>query len=296
VSPSAVGPLKATVVVRSVGNIGSSSHVLQAQLTKTYDLVDAAIGIRGNASRVNFSGNSIFISGVDHDPSTGNPVPGAQGRHAVSTSDDTLRGLVTQAMGNPPQQGILNSDTAVPAIATSNLISQNIINQLAGGLCSSPGVSLTSISSDGNLILENQAWGTLASPQLRCIEGPPTSGDGVTLSGVITGAGILIIKDADLILTGTFRWEGLIIATGSEVGLKVIGSGSKEILGGVLINETGSPGNKTAILDIQGNLRMLFSRQALDRAAGLIPAPVLEKVYAALPSAISQQYWRTVSP
>jgi hypothetical protein len=296
ISPVVVGPLAAKVVVRSVGTIGSSSHVLQAQLTKTYDLADAALGIRGNASSVNFSGNSIFISGVDHDSSTGNPVPGTQGRHAVSTSDDTLRGLVIQAMGNPPQQGILDSDSAVPSIGTSNLVPPTIINQLAGGLCSAPGVSVTSIPSDGSLILENQAWGTPASPQLRCIEGLPTSGDGVTLSGAISGAGILIIKDADLILTGDLRWEGLIIITGSEVGLKVIGSSSKEILGAIIVNESGSPGSTTAILDIQGNLRMLFSRQALSRAAGLIPTPILDNTYAMLPSVISQQYWRTLGP
>jgi hypothetical protein len=296
ISPSVVGPLAAKVVVRSVGTIGSSSHVIQAQLTKTYDLADAAVGIRGNASRVNFSGNSVFISGVDHDPGTGNPVPGTQGRHAVSTSDDTLRGLVTQAIENSPQQGILDSGSDVPSIGRSNSLSPTVIDQLASGLCSSPGVSVTSIPSDGSLMLENQAWGTPASPQLRCIEGLPTSGDGVTLNGVITGAGILIIKGADLILTGSLHWEGLIIITGSEVGLKVIGSSSKEILGAVIVNESGSPGSTTAILDIQGNLRMLFSRQALGRAAGLVPASILDNTYAALPSVISQQYWRTVSP
>jgi len=296
VSSNVVGPLAARVVVRSLGTIGSSSHVLQAQLTKTFDLADAAVGIRGNASRVNFTGNSVFISGVDHDPSTGNPVPGTQGRHAVSTSDDTLRGFVTQAIENSSQQGILDSGSDVSAIGTSNLVPSAVINQLANGLCSSPGVSVTSIPSDGSLILENQAWGTPASPQLRCIEGLPTSGDGVTLNGVITGAGILIVKDADLILTGSFRWEGLIITTGSEVGLKVIGSSNKEILGAVIVNESGSPGSATAILDIQGNFRMLFSRQALGRAAGLVPTPVLNNIYPALPSVISQQYWRTVSP
>ncbi|HET8670634.1 MAG TPA: hypothetical protein VFM05_08430, partial [Candidatus Saccharimonadales bacterium] len=229
------------------------------------------------------------------DPSTGNPVPGTQGRHAVSTSDDTLRGLVTQGIENSPQQGILDSGSDVPSIGTSNLVPSAVINQLASGLCSSPGVSVTSIPSDGSLILENQAWGTPSSPQLRCVEGLPTSGDGVTLNGV-TGAGILIVKDADLILTGSFRWEGLIITTGSEVGLKVIGSSNKEILGAVIVNESGSPGSATGILDIQGNFRMLFSRQALGRAAGLVPTPVLNNIYPALPSVISQQYWRTVSP
>jgi hypothetical protein len=203
--------------------------------------------------------------------------------------------LVIQATGDPSQQGILDNSSAVPPVGTSNFIPPNVINQLAG-LCSSPGVSVTPIPGNGSLILENQAWGTPASPEVRCIEGLPTSGDGVALNGAFTGAGILIVKDADLILSGSLRWEGLIIITGSEVGFKVIGSDSKEVLGAVIVNESGSPGSATAILDIQGHVRMLFSRQALGRAAGLVPTPILDKAYAALPSVISQQYWRTVSP
>jgi hypothetical protein len=146
------------------------------------------------------------------------------------------------------------------------------------------------------LIVENQTWGSQTAPQLRCIEGLPTAGDGATLTGTISGAGILIIKDAELILTGSFHWEGLIIITGGEVALKVLGSSSKEILGAVIVNESGSPGSTSAILDIQGNLRLLFSRQGLTRAAGLVPTPTLGNIYAVLPSAVSQQYWRTVSP
>jgi hypothetical protein len=203
---------------------------------------------------------------------------------------------VTQALGDPSQEDILDSASAIPTVGTSNFLPGSVISQLAGGLCGSPGVSITSIPNDGKLVLENQSWGTQTSPQLRCIEGLPMSGDGLTLNGTNTGAGILIIKDAELILSGSFHWEGLIIITGGEVALKVLGSSSKEILGGVIVNETGSPESTTPILDVQGNLRMLFSRQALARAAGLVPMPILGNTYAALPSVISQQYWRTVSP
>jgi hypothetical protein len=295
-SATVVGPLTTKLVVHSVGTIGNSSHVIQAQLTKAYDLADAAIGLRGNVSRINFSGNSVFVSGVDHDLGTKKPVSGAQARPAISASDDKLRELVTQALGDPSQRDILDSTSAIPAVGTSNFLPGSVISQLAGGLCGSPGVSITSIPNDGRLVLENQSWGTQTSPQLRCIEGLPMSGDGLTLNGTNTGAGILIIKDAELILSGSFHWEGLIIITGGEVALKVLGSSSKEILGGVIVNETGSPESTTPVLDVQGNLRMLFSRQALARAAGLVPMPILGNTYAALPSVISQQYWRTVSP
>jgi len=99
-----------------------------------------------------------------------------------------------------------------------------------------------------------------------------------------------------LILNGGFHWDGLVIVSGQEVGLKVLGSGSKEVMGATLINETGAPGSATAIFDIQGNLRLLFSRQALRRASVLIPSVALSQAYTALPSYILQDYWRTVTP
>jgi hypothetical protein len=74
-SSTADTPLSAKIVVRSTGTVGTSTHQLQAQLTKTYDLADGAAGLRGDASRVGFSGNSFLISGADHDPATAAPSP-----------------------------------------------------------------------------------------------------------------------------------------------------------------------------------------------------------------------------
>src|SRR5262245_34847855 len=82
ITPSTISPLSARIVVRSVGTIGPSSHILQARLTKTYDLVDAALGLRGNASRVRFGNYPIFISGMDHDDLTGSANPRTQARPA----------------------------------------------------------------------------------------------------------------------------------------------------------------------------------------------------------------------
>src|SRR5918996_4182419 len=48
-SPLAISPLSARIVVRSTGEVRNSSHVIQSQIIKTYDLSDAAIGLRGNA-------------------------------------------------------------------------------------------------------------------------------------------------------------------------------------------------------------------------------------------------------
>ena len=147
----------------------------------------------------------------------------------------------------------------------------------------------------GAIIYENQTWGTRAAPELRCIDGLSEPGDGVTLTGSMNGSGILVVKNADLIVTGTLRWEGLIIVSGAEVSFQVTGTGSKEILGGLIVNETGTPTGK-AILDIQGSVKLLFSRQGLAQTAQLIPQSVLDTTYANLPSTVRQDYWRSVTP
>ena len=294
--PVLVGPLTARVAARSVGTIGPSSHVLEALLTKTYDLADGALALRGAAARMNISGSGLFISGTDHDPANGNPLTAAKSRSAISVSDSTMNDLVMGALGNPPPLGILDSANDVQAVALSDYLSGTAITQLANDLCAAPGALVHSVPSGGTLAFENQVWGSQATPQLHCIEGQPTGGDGASFTGNNSGVGILVVKNADLILNGGFHWDGLVIVSGQEVGLKVFGSSSKEVMGATLINETGAPGSATAIFDIQGNLRLLFSRQALRRASVLIPSVALSQAYTALPSYVLQDYWRTVTP
>ncbi|MGH7817851.1 MAG: hypothetical protein ACREOR_10720, partial [Candidatus Binatia bacterium] len=133
-SPEVTGPLSAKITVRSTGTIGSSAHILQAQLTKIYDLADGAIGLRGNASQVILSAGVTFISGRDHDPVTGNPLPTAKPRAVVTAGDDSLLGLVNAAAGSLPQ-GSLESGSGAPVIASSEYLPAAALSQLASSLC-----------------------------------------------------------------------------------------------------------------------------------------------------------------
>ena len=295
-SPTAVTSLVARIVVRSTGAVGSSSQVVQAQVTKTYDLADGAISLRGSANRVNFAGNPLLISGVDYDPATGQAVAGSKARPAISVPDEILQGLVEQGLSENQQSGNVGSGGGTSAIAESDFIPASAVVRFADGLCSSAQAVTTLVPSDGMLLLAGQTWGTRTSPQLRCVEGLAGPGDSVNLGGGVTGAGILVVRNADLIVSGSLQWEGLIVVTGSNVSFKVTGGESKEIYGSLMVNETGTPGTGTAILDIQGSVRVLFSRPALNRVASLIPSSTLNATYSSLPSMISQEYWRTVTP
>ena len=293
-APVLSSPLSAKIVFRSTGSIGSSTHTVEAQLRKTYDLADGSIGLRGNGSQVILGGGAMLVSGRDHDPITGNPITTAKPRPAVTAGDDSLLGLVNAAAIGLPQ-GSLDSGTNTPAIKSSNYIPTAALSQLASALCGQATAIVSNMPVTGALVYENQTWGTRSTPELRCIDGQSEPGDGVTLAGNNNGSGILVVRNADLIVTGSLRWEGLIIVTGTEVSFKVAGTSGKEVFGGLVINETGTPASK-AILDIQGNVRLLFSRQALVQTAQLISPSILNSSYANLPSTVRQDYWRSVTP
>ena len=107
----------------------------------------------------------------------------------------------------------------------------------------------------------------------------------------------MIARNADLILEGGFRWEGLIIITGDMVSLKILETGNKEIIGGVIINETGTfSETNPSTLEVHGAIKILFSRSALHTAGIVVPANALTTAHPSLPSEVVQSYWRSITP
>ena len=202
--------------------------------------------------------------------------------------------MIAQTAGLPA--GSLRSDVSGPAVAPSGHLAAANLSQLADRLCAAPTAITLATPVSGLLALADQSWGTALAPQLRCIDGSSGAGDGLSLAGDSTGAGILIVRNADLILNGGLRWEGLILVTGSEVSVKAGPLSTTNIFGSMIINETGNPGLSAAALEILGNLRASFSRAALSRAGSVIPSSELPGLYAILPASIRQDYWRSVSP
>ncbi len=294
-SPVAVSPLVARVGVRSAGTARSSSHIIQAQVTKSYDLADGAVSLRGNAGRITMSGNAFQISGQDHDPAGGSVALDSKARRAIAVSSASLKSQVEEALQSNPSAGSVTSGPDIAAIAQSNYLPASVITDIANNLCNAAHAITTMVPSGGELSLADQNWGSRSAPQLRCIEGLSGPGDIVNL-GSATGAGILVIRNVELIAAGPFRWEGLVIITGSTVGFRVTGGENKEVYGSVLVNETGAPGSSTAMIDIQGSVRLRFSRLSLSRVVNLIPSATMDRAYGSLPWTITQDYWRTVTP
>jgi hypothetical protein len=291
-----VTPLTAKILIRSTGTSGISSQTVQAQITKAYDLADGAIGLRGAETSVSLSGNSFLVSGFDSDPISGAPIAGAKPRSAISTSSATLRAQIDAALPALKPGNVIGGENNT-AVSQSDLIASPIITQLGDDLCRAPHAASTAIPAGGTLSLAGETWGSRSTPELHCIEGLPNTGDSVTVGGKFSGVGILVVRNAELVANSAFRWEGLIIVTGTSVGFRVVGEENKEVYGAVMINETGSVAATTpTILALQGAIKVFYSRSALDRVVSLVPSATLENVYGSLPSTITQDYWRSVNP
>lgn len=289
-------PLSAQVVVRSTGTLGHSSQTVQAQLTKAYDLTDAALALRGDGRGVSFSGDGFWISGTDFDPASGAPVRGALSRLGVSLSSQSRATQVESGLSDVQKRNIVSGNPDTSAINGSDKIPSPMVAGLAADLCNSAAAHVM-VMAASPMSFSNQTWGFRAAPEIHCVKGMVQTDDSVTIAGNFNGAGILIIQDAELVVVGSFRWEGLVLVTGDNVGFRVEGMENKEIFGGLIVNETGTPsGPGPALFDVQGAIRILFSRPALNNLAGLIPDGSLARSYAFLPFAIRQDYWRTETP
>jgi hypothetical protein len=296
-STVAVSPLLSRSVVRSTGSFASSSQIVEAELIKRYLLADAAIGFRGNASRAVFGGDLFSISGMDHDPATGKPIANVRAYGGITVSHAGTKEQIETTLEPTQLARISGADRNGATIARSEILPAEAIARLADELCSADNAQVNAVPPASSISLADQNWGNRSAPVLRCVDGSPGSGDSVTVAGNSSGAGILVVRNADLILEGAFRWEGLIIVTGNNISLKALEAGSKEIIGGMIVNETATNSESNPpTLDVRGAIKMLFSRSALQNAATVVPVSALTGAYNSLPSEVVQSYWRLLSP
>ncbi len=287
------------VTVVSTGNVGSSTNKIQALITKTYELSDGALSIRGTEANPSFTGNAFIVDGRDYN-TDGTLVPDAKAQFGISVPNDALGTQVRDGVASNQEDNIVGKGGTEPNIEQSEFLPSSEVTQLANDICSLAGAIVEDIPSDGELdVPTNQVWGTPDSPQTRCINGLVT-GDGsdkVDFGGNFTGAGNLVVRDANIEINGAWHWEGLIIVTGENVGFEISGGGNKEIYGSIIINETSTIGDSGNEVKLQGAVSVRYSSSALRKAIeaiGLDDSP-LSAVYDSLPSTITQTYWRTVN-
>ena len=284
------------VTVTSTGTVGNSTATITASIKKTYELSDGAISMRGAEAGAAFTGNSFAVDGKDY-TTAGTLVSGAKQQYGITVPNSTLDSQVTSAVAGQQTDNIVGKGGTQPNIEQSDFMPSAEMSQLASDLCSQSNAVVQNVPGGGTLdVPTGQTWGTAASPVLYCINGLTTSAtDKVDFQGNFTGAGILVVKNANVEINGAWHWEGLILVSGNNVGFKVAGGGNKDIFGSIMINETNT--DSPVEVDLQGAVNVYYSSAALRTAISQFTSSQnpLSAVYDSLPSTISQSYWRMVS-
>jgi hypothetical protein len=103
----------------------------------------------------------------------------------------------------------------------------------------------------------NHVFGTVAQPEIVYVGGDKQ------WTGTINGTGILVV-DGSLLVSGNFKWTGLVITVAHDVDIEFGDVGNPEVLGAAMIGtEVPSP-YKITNVKINGNPRINFSYEALE--------------------------------
>jgi Tfp pilus assembly protein PilX len=288
-----------TVALASEGTVGTASKTLEAVVRKTYELTDGAVTLRGNEADSSFTGNAFSIDGRDYDHVTG-ALTGGTTQYGISVPSQSLQTVVNNALSAQQKDNVVG--TTVPGLTASIGVSPWLpmatVATLGDALCNAAplGNRHTTLLNGSYSPPANATWGTRASPEIYCVTGVGIPGNmSMDVNGNFSGVGVLVVKDADLVINGAFHFEGLIIVTGAKVGFGLIGGGNKEVYGSVLINETSFDGASYREEVLQGAAHVRYSSSALDMARQLMPAAALSGVISVLPSTVQQLSWSEVN-
>jgi hypothetical protein len=289
-----------TVTVRAVGTVGTASKTLQTLVTKSYTLADAAISIRGNEADSTFTGNAFAIDGRDYNHLT-EALAGGIDHHGITVPNAARLANVDSALSAQQKDNILGKpgEGTTASLGISTALPSNTVASLGDALCNAaPAANKFTIPLAGSYSPPNNAtWGTRATPKIHCVTGVGVPGTmSVDIHGNFSGVGVLVVRNADLVINGAFHFEGLIIVTGDKVGFGLLGGGNKELYGSVLINETAYDGPSYREDVVQGASVIRYSSSALNIARQLMPAATLSSVISTLPATSQQRAWQEVHP
>jgi hypothetical protein len=86
----------------------------------------------------------------------------------------------------------------------------------------------------------------------------------------ITGYGILVVEDADMSFfqSGQFKWNGIVIVSGRNVGAGFRGGSNTEIRGAIIGNETNASevGGYFEFLNQADTMKLRYGKEGIDLA------------------------------
>ena len=280
------------VILTALGTYNGATRQLQQVVSHPDLTLPGGVNLPGLGTNTSFSGKAFTITGNDTNPDD-SPGAGIAGIcpatvWGIGVADVPTENLVQVSLsqqqkdnvtGKPQNPGPGLGDNTITPDAT---LTPAQIAKFVAAIRPYADISLQASAANrlqyeniGDTCGVNQSdpncWGTASNPKIVHIQGSVDPGQAfyaLSISGTSTGAGILILEDGDLDVTGNFRWEGLIIVTGQYVGLHYGGGGNQTMYGGIVVNETASVNSEVEV-DAMGNAKILYSCQALERVRNM---------------------------
>ncbi|HET7853030.1 MAG TPA: hypothetical protein VFM04_01035, partial [Candidatus Methylomirabilis sp.] len=267
------------VVVRATGTFRNAAKEVDIGLTRLLlSAPPGAITSVGASTNVSFAGNSFDIDGNNWiPPSDDGTVPesmnnGSCGaipapKFGIAVPDAATQLGVKNDLTSQQQDNVMGANpnppwapvSTIPSIGVDTTITQAELALLTNYLIPmatttySPGTSISS----GTL-------GIQADPKI-VVDATGYSGSDPALTlNATKGAGILIVKNGSLRMSGNSQWIGLVIVIGNNVEIDLRGGGDKSIYGSVLLAENLNVATNQA--EGQGNVKVRFSCQGVNTA------------------------------
>jgi Tfp pilus assembly protein PilX len=294
------------LIVTSVGTFNGTTKTITVVISKAVvPSINAALAFPGIQADVNFNGSTFVIDGRDtmmadaagHPTGTHNAVYGittnpalpmleTQVENALNNNQgNDVRGRDETSSSNPPAttQGAntIQGDNTLTSQAVSDFAA--VLKQHADIMINTSASNPYSINSIGGGTgtptcssnwSSSTCWGSTTKPKIVYINGTldniNTQYTSLNIAGDSEGTGILIIENGNTDINGNFRWNGPIITTGKNVGLRYRGGGYQSVYGATVVNELHNDGTANLEGDIRGNANLLYSKEALDLVQNLL--------------------------
>ena len=279
------------VIVTSTGTIGTTTRTITVVISKTAGLpINGALAFPGSQADVSLHASSVMIDGRDTKigDRPGAPTGSASAVYGITVNSSlpALAARLETALADGTRTDVRGKDETNPSATTRGantiradgaLTSQAVTDFVDAAkstadltINASPGnaSSLSNIGSTCATDLESSTcWGTSARPKVVYIRGArPDVGTRYTalsLAGDSSGTGVLIIENGVVEVGGSFRWNGPIITTGRNVGIRFRGDGDQVIHGAVVVNELNPVAAANVEGDAVGKPHILYSTEAL---------------------------------
>ena len=291
--PSAAGgagrDANCRIIVTSTGTLGGMTRAITAVVSRTVlPLINGALAFPGVQADVSIGGSGLSIDGRDTTMADrpGSPTGTAPAVYGISVNG-TLPVLEAQvesalARGGAEVRGKDETTSSATGSGTTTVRSDGALTSRAvldfvvavmpkADVAISVGLGQTyTVDNLGSACATDlkspRCWGTTSSPKIVYVGGSPAEAGRVSLQieGDSEGAGILIVENGAAEIGGSFKWNGLVIATGTNVGIRYLGGGNKWIYGATIVNELHGGAVASFTSDGSGNEGILYSREALD--------------------------------